>query len=92
MAHCPPRGPRFGLGRPGAETMMTAPTLAVRALQHDSLDALCWRHLGRTAGAVEATLDANPGLARLAADLPAGHLVHLVAPPAAARPLIQLWD
>jgi len=72
--------------------MVTQPTLPVRALQHDCLDALCWRHLGRTAGVVEATLDANPGLARLAADLPAGHLVHLLAPPTAARALIQLWD
>ena len=69
-----------------------APTLPVRALQHDTLDQLCWRHLGRTAGAVEATLDANPGLAQLAADLPAGHQVNLVAPPAKAQKLVHLWD
>ena len=66
--------------------------LPVRAQQHDSLDQLCWRHLGRTAGVVEATLEANPGLARIAADLPAAHPVHLVAPPAAPLALIQLWD
>lgn len=72
--------------------MTTAQTLPVRALQHDTLDALCWRHLGRTAGAVEATLDANPGLARIAADLPAGQPVNLVAPPLPPRQLIQLWD
>lgn len=66
--------------------------LPVRALEHDTLDLLCWRHLGRTAGAVEATLDANPGIARMACDLPAGQPVNLVAPPAQPRPLIHLWD
>lgn len=37
--------------------------MKVAALQGETLDALCWRHYGSTAGTVEAVLDANPGLA-----------------------------
>ncbi|MBS0501105.1 MAG: tail protein X [Proteobacteria bacterium] len=67
-------------------------TVTVRANEHDTLDALCHRHLGRTAGTVEATLAATPGLARRAADLGAGEPVTLVAAPVQPRNLIQLWD
>lgn len=70
----------------------TTNTRTVRARQGDTLDALCWRHLGRTTGAVEATLDANPGLARLAADIPQDTAVTLVAPAAAPAKLVNLWD
>lgn len=68
------------------------PTTTVRAHEHDTLDALCHRHLGRTAGCVEATLNATPGLARRAAALGAGEPITLVAAPVAAQKLIQLWD
>jgi len=71
---------------------MDAPTVTVRAREHDTLDALCWRHLGRTAGVVEATLAAQSGLAARAADLDAGQPVTLAAPPAQPAPLVQLWD
>ena len=64
---------------------------AVIARQHDTVDALCHRHLGRTAGATEATLAANPGLADRP-HLAPGQRVTLVAPAAAPRPLVQLWD
>lgn len=66
----------------------------VRALQGDTLDALCWRHYGRTAGVVELALEANPGLADLGPVLPMGTLVTLPpAPPAREdRRIIQLWD
>lgn len=72
--------------------MAQVATLAVRAREHDTLDALAWRHTGRAAGVVEATLSATPGLAARAADLPAGAPVTLVSAPAQAAPLIQLWD
>ena len=39
--------------------------MRVHAHQGDTLDALLWRHTGRTAALVEATLLANPGLADL---------------------------
>ena len=71
---------------------MTAATTTVRAREHDTLDALAWRHLGRTAGVVEATLQATPGLAARAVDLGAGEPVTLVAAPPRPAPLIQLWS
>lgn len=68
--------------------------MQVRTQQGDTLDALCWRHLGRTAGVVEATLDLNPGLAELGAVLPAGQLLTLAVPAAAplTRRMVSLWD
>jgi phage tail protein X len=71
---------------------MSTATATVRAREHDTLDALCWRHLGRTAGVVEATLSATPGLAERAADLGTGQAVTLVAAAASPAPLVQLWD
>ena len=69
----------------------TTATTTVRAHEHDTLAGLCHRHLGRTAGATEATLAANPGLAATP-HLAPGQPVTLVAPAAAPRPLVQLWD
>ncbi|UZV40211.1 tail protein X [Acidovorax phage Acica] len=66
--------------------------ITVRAAAHDTLDALAWRRLGATAGHVEATLAANPGLARSAADLAEGQAVRLVQAPEPARALVKLWD
>lgn len=68
--------------------------MQVRAQQGDTLDSLCWRHLGSSA-AVEAALEINPGLAALGPILPTGHLVTLPdAAPAAStgKTLLQLWD
>jgi len=67
---------------------------SVRAQQGDTVDAICWRHYGRTAGVTEAVLDANPGLADLGAVLPNGHLIDLPdAPPQAEqRQVVNLWD
>jgi phage tail protein X len=72
--------------------MSEATTLAVRAREHDTLDTLAWRHVTRTAGVVEATLAATPGLAASAADLGAGQAVTLVIAPAPPAPLVQLWN
>lgn len=70
--------------------------LRVYAHQGDTLDKLCWRHLGRTAGLVEQALELNPGLSDLGPVLPHGTAVDLpeitTTPAAAARPLVQLWD
>ncbi|WP_409306156.1 tail protein X [Pectobacterium sp. B1J-3] len=65
----------------------------VIAQQGDTLDALCYRHYGRTQGAVEAVLAANPGLAEFGAILPHGTTVTL--PDIAAAPVaetVSLWD
>ncbi|WP_070415266.1 tail protein X [Pseudomonas lundensis] len=65
-----------------------------RTQQNDTVDALCWRHYGRTVGVVEAVLDANPGLADRGPVLPSGLLVTLPELQTAApeRQMINLWD
>lgn len=67
--------------------------MKARALQGDTVDALCWRHYGRTAGVTEQVLEANPGLASLGSVLPMGLEVELPDQP--AQPVtrrLQLWD
>ncbi|PKA72411.1 phage tail protein X [Pseudomonas baetica] len=51
--------------------------VSIRAQQNDTVDALCWRHYGRTAGVSEAVLEANPGLADHGPILPQGLLVRM---------------
>ncbi|KNH02611.1 Phage tail completion protein [Qipengyuania citrea LAMA 915] len=60
----------------------------------ETVDALCWRVLGKTAGVTEAALQLNPGLADLGAQLPGGTMVDLPEPVTAAprRETIKLWD
>jgi phage tail protein X len=67
--------------------------MQVRAHQGDTLDSLCYRHLGSSAQ-VEAALELNPGLAALGPVLPNGQLVTLPEQTAAesTATLIQLWD
>lgn len=65
----------------------------IRTQQNESVDALCWRHYDRTQGAVEAVLQANPGLARHGLILPQAILVTmplLSAPP--SKQTVSLWD
>ena len=65
----------------------------IRTLQAETVDALCSRHYGRTPGAVEAVLQANPGLASCGPILPQGTLVLMPALPAPApKPTVSLWD
>lgn len=68
--------------------------MKVRAMQGDTIDAICQRHYGRTAAVTEQVLAANPGLAELGPILPQGTLLEL--PEQAAPPqnnnMIQLWD
>lgn len=65
----------------------------IRTLQAETVDALCWRHYGRTLGAVEAVLQANPGLASCGLILPQGILVLMPTLPAPApKPTVSLWD
>lgn len=65
----------------------------VKANQGDSVDSLCYRHLGST-DAVERVLRDNPGLAALGPILPMGTEVTLpdTEPPPRTTTLIQLWD
>ncbi|MBB1625174.1 tail protein X [Achromobacter sp. UMC71] len=68
--------------------------MKVRAEQHDTVDALCWRHLKATRDVVEQTLELNPGLADNGPILPHGLLVELpdVARTPAPTPTLKLWD
>lgn len=64
-----------------------------RAVQGDTVDRICYRHYGYTAGVTEAVYEANPGLAELGPVLPIGTIVNL--PAIASQPTkatIQLWD
>ncbi|MGS0744010.1 tail protein X [Glaciimonas sp. GG7] len=69
--------------------------MLVRARQHDTLDLLCWRHLGATANVVEAALELNPGLADLGPIIAHGRLIRLpalAASPTNSTQTIHLWD
>lgn len=67
--------------------------MIVYAAQQDTIDSLCWQHLGSSA-AVEQTLLLNPGLAAIGAELPMGTRVILPdeAPAPIKNNLIKLWD
>ncbi|MBB5447091.1 MULTISPECIES: tail protein X [unclassified Paraburkholderia] len=66
----------------------------VRALQGETIDAMCWRIYGRTDGVVEAVLEANPGLAAQGVFLPAGFPVSMPDPTGVTgtAQLVQLFD
>ena len=66
----------------------------IRTHQRETVDALCWRHYGRTGGVTEAVLAANPGLAAHGPELPGGLLVQMPdqLPVAPQRQTVTLWD
>ncbi|WOD12794.1 tail protein X [Pseudomonas sp. NyZ704] len=66
----------------------------VRADQGDTVDAICWRYYGRTAGVTEAVLEANPGLADIGAVLPMGHAITLpeIEQQQEQNNTVNLWD
>lgn len=70
--------------------------MIVYALQNDTVDAICQRIYGATAGYVEAVLEANRGLAARGPFLPMGTAITL--PDASAidttsdTTQINLWD
>lgn len=69
--------------------------MRVRAYAGDTVDALCWRHLGRTLSVTEAVLNANPGLAAAGVTLPAGHPVDIpdnIMDSRATTRVYRLWD
>lgn len=61
----------------------------------ETVDAICWRTLGRTRNVTEQVLALNPGLAAKGPKLPAGTVVVLpdtaaLAP--AVSETVHLWD
>lgn len=71
--------------------------MQVRTVQGDTVDLLCWRHLGRTAGVTEQTIQLNPTLLEQGPLLPAGLTVTLPDIAASVATVqrdntIKLWD
>ncbi|MGT7898878.1 tail protein X [Escherichia coli] len=66
--------------------------MKVRAHQYDTVDALCWRHYGRTQGVTEQVLKANPGLAEYGPFLPHGLQVELpdIPTPISHHPIYRM--
>lgn len=64
-----------------------------RTKDGDTIDRVCWQHYGQQSGAVEAVLDANPGLADLGPILSAGTIINLpeIETPAVEQG-VSLWD
>lgn len=64
------------------------------ALEGETVDAICWRNLRRSAPAIEQVLRANPNLADHGPFLPRG--TRVVFPTSATAPtttpMINLWD
>lgn len=60
----------------------------------DMVDAVCEAHYGPRPGAVEAVLEANPGLAERGPVLPAGVAIELpeLADTRPAERVVRLWD
>lgn len=70
---------------------MAAATYKTRA--GDMLDLIAFERYGTSSGAVEAILEANPGLCEYPPVLPAGVLITLpdIAPAPTSKP-VRLWD
>ena len=69
--------------------------MKITSLEGDTLDLVCWRELGRTAGVVEDALLANPDLAALGPVIPIGTVIVLpdaLAETAETVDIVQLWD
>ncbi|RFA31341.1 phage tail protein [Alkalilimnicola ehrlichii] len=63
------------------------------AKQGDTVDLICQRHYGYTAGVTEAVLEANSGLAQLGPVLPIGTRVRLpIQRPRTTRSTVALWN
>lgn len=68
--------------------------ITILSRQGDTVDLICHRHFGYTAGITEQVLDLNPGLAAKGPTLKAGVTIKLPDNPAksAASNVINLWD
>lgn len=63
------------------------------AQQNDTVDAICWRHYGRTEIVVERVLQANPHIVELGPILPLGTRVLMPDVSDISTTVLQnLWD
>ncbi len=64
-----------------------------RCKDGDMLDWICFQYYSRESGAVEAVLEANPGLAGLGPVLPAGTIIELpTLPDTSQKGSVRLWN
>ena len=69
--------------------------MKITAQEGDTLDLICWRTFGKTAGVVEQALLENPSSGALGPVLPIGTIVVLpdIAPETSdKRVTVPLWD
>jgi phage tail protein X len=66
----------------------------VKSVQGDTIDLICWRYYGRTAGVTETVLEHNPALAEQGPILTLGTEVVLPDIPTQQQTTktINLWD
>jgi phage tail protein X len=65
----------------------------VRTIQGDTVDRICYRIYGKTAGVTEAVYEANPGLADIGPIIPTGTLVKVPeVPTQPTKATVQLWN
>jgi phage tail protein X len=62
-----------------------------RCKEGDMLDWICWRHYGRQSTAVEAVLEANPGLADQGPMFDAGQLITLPDLNEPELDIVRIW-
>ena len=67
--------------------------MKVRSVQGDTIDLICYRYYGRTAGVTEQVIEANPQLVNIGAVLPNGTEIELPVQTATPeKTMISLWD
>ena len=64
------------------------------AMRNDTIDTICWREYGRSAGVVEMVLEANPSIIDHGVFISMGTEVILpdIETPQQTKQTIQLWD
>ena len=73
---------------------VVAMSKTIIAIQNDTIDTICWREYGRSAGVVEMVLEANPSIIDHGVFIPMGTEVILpdIETPQQTKQTIQLWD
>ncbi|EKU54492.1 phage tail protein X [Acinetobacter sp. WC-323] len=66
----------------------------IYANQNDTVDAICWREYGRSAGVVERVLEVNPHISNFGPVLPMGTKILIPDIPTQQNKVqsVQLWD
>ncbi|WP_063378724.1 tail protein X [Pseudoalteromonas luteoviolacea] len=66
----------------------------IYTVQGETVDSVCHKHYGNTAGITEQVIEANPHITFLPPVLPTNTLLMLptTTKPTATKKLIQLWD